>query len=221
MNLNKHLEYFDPLNQIDGSVHIIGVGAMGSRIAELLVRLGVNKIHIWDFDLVEDYNITNQYYTSKYLGQKKTNALEAMLKEINPHIDVVKHGAWDNHVVGGYIFLAVDSIELRNRIANYLKNNTSVKAMFDTRMRLEDAQSYGADWSNQKQKETFLNTMQFTDEEGAEATPVSACGTTLSVASTVVTTAALTVSNFINLIRKDKCDTMIFIDAFNMTIEKY
>lgn len=49
MNLNKSLEYLDPINDIRGSIHVIGVGAMGSRVAELLVRLGINKIHIWGY----------------------------------------------------------------------------------------------------------------------------------------------------------------------------
>ena len=62
MNLSKSLEYFDPLNQVDGAIHIIGVGAMGSRVAELLARLGIRKIHVWDMDTVEDKNITNQAY---------------------------------------------------------------------------------------------------------------------------------------------------------------
>lgn len=66
MNLSKSLEFFDPLN-INESIHIIGIGAMGSRIAELLVRLGIPKIHIWDMDTVEDKNITNQLYTHSSL----------------------------------------------------------------------------------------------------------------------------------------------------------
>lgn len=221
MNLNKHLEYFDPINDIKHAVHVIGVGAMGSRIAELLVRLGLPKLHIWDFDIVEDVNITNQYYTLKYLGATKQDALEEMLKEINPNVEIVKHGKWKGQLLGGYIFLAVDSIELRKEIVDKVKDSQAVKGMFDTRMRLEDAQSYGADWTNQSQRNIFINSMQFTDEEGKEATPVSACGTTLSVASTVVSTAAFTVSNFINLIRTGKCNSMIFVDAFNFTIQKF
>ena len=62
MNLSKSLEYFDPINDLEGAIHIIGIGAMGSRVAELLVRLGIQRIHIWDFDTVEDKNITNQLY---------------------------------------------------------------------------------------------------------------------------------------------------------------
>ena len=218
MNLSKSLEYFDPINNVEGAIHIIGIGAMGSRVAELLVRLGIPRIHIWDFDTVEDKNITNQLYFHHQIGMKKTDALEEILKDINPQCEIKKHDKWENHMLSGYVFLCVDSIELRYQIAMSCKDNIKVKGMFDTRMRLEDAQSYAADWTNETQKKMFISSMEFTDSEAKDATPVSACGTTLSVASTVVSTAAFTVSNFINLIRKSKCKSMIFTDAFEHTI---
>ena len=221
MNLSKSLEYFDPINDVKAPIHIIGVGAMGSRIAELLVRLGIRQLHIWDMDIVEDKNITNQLYFHKQIGLLKTEALEEILKEINPQVDVKKHGKYTNQNLSGYIFLCVDSIELRYEIANANKDNKYILGMFDTRMRLEDAQSYGANWADEDAKRAFIATMNFTDEEAKEATPVSACGTSLSVASTVVSTAAFTVSNFMNLVRKKECKLMIFTDAFKHTITTF
>lgn len=221
MNLSKSLEFFDPINLVDGPIHIIGIGAMGSRVAELLVRLGIPKIHIWDMDTVEDKNIANQLYLHKHIGMKKTDALEQILKDINPNLQVVKHGKFEDNPISGYVFLNVDSIELRHKIATDNKDNMQIKAMFDCRMRLEDAQSYGAKWSDEEQKKVFIASMSFTDDEAKEATPVSACGTTLSVAPTVVATAAHTVSNFMNLIRKDRCEAMIFVHAFKHTITTF
>ena len=46
---------------------------MGSRIAELLARLGIRKINIWDMDTVEDKNVANQIYTHKHIGMNKTD----------------------------------------------------------------------------------------------------------------------------------------------------
>lgn len=218
MDLSKSLEYFDPLNSFTGAIHVIGIGAMGSRVAELLIRLGIPKIHIWDFDTVEDKNIANQVYLHHHIGMKKTDALEELLKDINPQVEVVKHEAYSNQPLGGYVFLNVDSIELRHKIASSNRMNPNVKAMFDCRMRLEDAQSYAAKWDDEEQKSLFINSMDFTDAEAKDATPVSACGTTLSVASTVVSTAAFTVSNFINLIKSDKLVSIIFTNAFKYTI---
>ena len=221
MNLSKSLEYFDPINQVQDPIHVIGIGAMGSRVAELLVRLGITKIHIWDMDVVEDKNMTNQLYLHHQIGMKKVDALEEILKDINPELKVYKHGEYKYQALAGYVFLNVDSIELRSNIAKNSADNNYIKAMFDCRMRLEDAQSYAAKWDDEKQKKMFISSMDFTDEEAQEATPVSACGTTLSVASTVVSTAAFTVSNFINLIRKGKLTSMIFTNAFSYNITTF
>lgn len=220
MNLNKSLEFFNPVN-VDAPIHVIGIGAMGSRIAELLVRLGVERINIWDMDTVDAHNITNQLYFHKQIGMTKTDALEEILTSINPTLKVIKHGEWKDNTLGGYIFLCVDNIDLRRTITEKCYNSEAVKGMFDCRMRLTDAQSYGANWKDESQKKMFLNTMDFSHDEAKDATPVSACGTTLSVASTVVSTAAFTVSNFMNLINKGECASMIFTDAFEHTIMKY
>jgi hypothetical protein len=93
--------------------------------------------------------------------------------------------------------------------------------MFDARMRLTDAQSYGADWSEKSSKEAFINTMQFSSEEAKEATPVSACGTTLSVAPTVWTVASVTVSNFINFTLGKEIKSIILLDAFEYSINAF
>ena len=217
MDLNKHLDFFNPVD-VKAAIHVVGIGAMGSRIVELLVRLGQSEIHVWDFDKVEAKNVTNQIYLHNQVGLDKQDALEDLMKQINPDIKIIKHGKWTRQVLSGYVFLCVDSIELRHTIATKHANNKAVLAMFDTRMRLTDAQSYAAKWSDDKQRDAFIASMDFTDDEAVEATPVSACGTTLSVAPTVVSTASFTVSNFINLIRTDKVKSMIFTDAFEHTV---
>lgn len=215
MELTKHLEFFNP-TKLNAPVHIIGIGAMGSRVVELLVRLGIENIYIYDFDKVEEKNVTNQYYTHKYVGESKVDALVKMMNEINTQaIKKAYKNGYSNQPLSGYVFLCVDSIELRHKIASENMFNPNIKAMFDTRMRLTDAQAYACDWSNEEHKKKFIGTMEFTDDEAKAATPVSACGTTLSVAPTVVTTAAATVSNLINFINGKPLQNIILLDAFN------
>ena len=92
--------------------------------------------------------------------------------------------------------------------------------MFDTRMRLTDAQHFAAKWT--PEGKTFLQaTMNFTREEATNSTPVSACGTTLSVTPTVRIICSLAVSNLINTLLNKPITKTILIDAFAMTIEAY
>lgn len=221
MNLNKHREFFNP-EELEDEIHIIGVGAVGSTIAENLARLGVKKLYLYDFDTVTEHNITNQMFTNKHVGMSKLDALTQILTEINPEIELitVPEGWTEGTTLSGYVYLAVDDIELRQKIVKENLYNTNIKAMFDTRMRLTDAQHFACKWTDKGQKH-LLATMNFTKEEAQESTPVSACGTTLSVTPTVRIICALAVSNLINLINKDELRKTIIIDAFEMTVDAF
>ena len=216
MDLSKSYEFFKP-DMLESRVHIIGCGAIGSTVAENLVRFGITKITLYDFDTVEAHNIANQMFRHTDIGKLKIDALAEYLTEINPEcaadLKLVKEG-WTGQRLSGYVFLCVDNIDLRREIATACKENTFVKGMFDFRMRLTDAQHYAADWSDQKMVETSIKSMAFSHDEAKEATPVSACNITLSVVPTVREVVALGVSNFINFVKGGPLKKMILIDAF-------
>jgi len=101
------------------------------------------------------------------------------------------------------------------------KDNPYIKAMFDFRTRLTDAQHYAADWSDMKSVDDFIRLMDFTHEEAKEETPVSACNVTLSVAPTIRTICSLGVANFINFAKGDGLRKFIQIDAFNFILDAF
>lgn len=219
MDLSKSYEYFQP-EKDDSRVHIIGCGSVGSTVAENLVRMGVRNLTLWDFDYVEAHNIVNQMFTSSQIGTPKVEALRDLLVEINPEIEdylELQPDGWHGKLLSGYVFLCVDNIELRREIVEKHMDSPYVKAMFDFRTRLEDAQHYAADWMDRKVKEDFLASMQFSHDEAKEETPVSACNVTLGVCPTVRVICAYGVSNFINLLRGKKLMKMIVADAFSFS----
>lgn len=222
MNLNKHVSFFDPINMLKAPIHIIGCGAIGSTVAEMLTRMGVPTLHLYDFDVVSAHNIANQMFRHKDILSPKTVALTDILKEINPEIEIVEHAeGYVKQTLNGYIFLCVDNIDLRRKICEYNKYNNVIKAVFDFRMRLTDAQHYAADWSDYDSKEALIKTMQFTHEEAKEATPISACGTTLNINPTVRGIVSLGLSNFINFIRESTIKKMILLDAFHYMLDAF
>lgn len=219
INITKHLEFFNPM-ELTKPVHVIGVGAIGSTVCEMLARLGVQEMHIYDFDEVEEHNIANQCYFNDQIGKSKLDSIEETMLRINSDITVVKHekGWFEGVTVSGYVFLAVDSIDIRKRFVTENKYNMMIEAVYDIRMGLSDAQSFAADWSNQDDKENLLGTMDFTDEEAKEAMPVSACGTTLSVIPTIRVICSFAISNFINFVKGKPLKRMIIIDAFTFNV---
>ena len=117
--------------------------------------------------------------------------------------------------------MCVDNIELRRKIVEDNKLNQYIKAMFDFRTRLTDAQHYAADWGNKAMIENFLKSMAFSHDEAAEETPVSACNVTLSVAPTIRMICACGVSNFINFIKEGIIKKMILVDAFRYSVDAF
>lgn len=219
IDLSKSYEFFDP-GKVDGMVHIVGCGSVGSTIAENLVRSGVTKMTLWDFDKVESHNIVNQMFRFKDIGRPKVDALKDLLLEIDPDCgdDIkIKPKGWNGQMMSGYIFLAADSMDIRRQIVEQHQDSPHVKAVFDFRTRLKDAQHFAADWSNMQSRQSLLNSMQFSDEEADEETEVSACGFTLGVATTVRIVCAYGVSNFINFVNGNGLKQMCFPNAFDLS----
>lgn len=216
MDLVKQLEYFDPTTLQNNEVHVIGLGAIGSHVCEMLARVGVNSIDVYDFDTVEAHNIANQNYFADDIELLKTEATKKNCLRINPEMQIRTHEkGWNPNVrLAGFVFLCVDNIDTRRAIVENNRYNCNIDAMFDFRMGLEDAQHYACDWSKQKNIENFLSTMAFTHEEAKEAMPVSACGTTLSIASTVKSIVCDGISNWINFVKTKRLKVVVLHNAF-------
>ena len=223
MDLSKSYEYFQP-EKDEARVHIVGCGSVGSTVAENLARSGVTKFTLWDFDIVEPHNIVNQMFKASDVGKPKVEALKEIILEINPDAEPdieLKPKGWQGKLMSGYIFLCVDNIELRRKIVEMHMSSVYVKAVFDFRTRLEDAQHYAADWSNEKMKTDLLNSMAFSQEEAKEETPVSACNVTLGVCPTVRIICAYGVANYMNFVRGKGLKKLILADAFNFVLDAF
>jgi|GEM_PF-384596 len=216
LSLAKSYDFFKP-EICRERLHIIGCGSVGSTVAELLVRFGLTKLTLYDFDKVEPHNLANQMFRREHIGESKVEALIGMLGEINPEITSnikAQPYGYTGQNLSGYVFLCVDSIELRQKVAKTNQSNPHIKAMFDFRTRLTDAQHYAADWSDLKMVEDFIKSMDFTHDEAMAETPVSACNVALSVAPTVRMICSLGVANFVNFAKGEKLKKLILCDAF-------
>ena len=220
MVLTKSIEYFDPVN-VKGKCHIIGCGSVGSTVAALLARLGVTKFVLYDFDRVEAHNLANQMFIHKDIKTEKVDAVKRIITEINPDaeptIEICREG-YNDQKLNGYVFLCVDNIDLRREICQKHRMNRMIKAVFDFRTRLEDAQHYAANWADMKPVDNLIKTMDFSHDEAHAATPVTACGTELGVAPTVWVVCSLGVCNFMNLVRGVPLKNIVVCNPFAMDI---
>ena len=71
------------------SVIIVGVGGVGSVASEMLVRCGVGKLIIFDYDKVELANMNRLFYTPDQCGMSKVAAAKKSLSFINPDVEII------------------------------------------------------------------------------------------------------------------------------------
>ena len=72
-------------------VGIAGLGGLGSPIAVALARVGVGKLILVDFDVVEPSNLNRQQYYIDQIGLPKAEALGQNLSKINPYVKLQLH----------------------------------------------------------------------------------------------------------------------------------
>ncbi|MBT3380443.1 MAG: sulfur carrier protein ThiS adenylyltransferase ThiF [Lentisphaerae bacterium] len=90
------------------TVGIAGLGGLGSTIAVALVRTGIGKLVLADFDVIEPTNLNRQQYNIDQLGLYKADALRANLEQINPYVSLETHVLrLDDDNIGG-VFSGVD-----------------------------------------------------------------------------------------------------------------
>ncbi len=73
------------------TVGIAGLGGLGSAVAVALARIGVGRLILADFDVIEPSNLNRQQYFIDQLGLAKADALQANLKRINPYVRCDAH----------------------------------------------------------------------------------------------------------------------------------
>jgi sulfur carrier protein ThiS adenylyltransferase len=69
-------------------VGIAGAGGLGGNVAHHLVRTGICRLVIADFDRVTPSNLNRQFYFQDQVGMKKIDALQTNLRRINPDLEL-------------------------------------------------------------------------------------------------------------------------------------
>ena len=72
-------------------IGVAGLGGLGSNIALSLARVGLKKLVLADFDVVEPSNLNRQQYFVRHIGLKKTQALKELINDVNPFVEVETH----------------------------------------------------------------------------------------------------------------------------------
>jgi len=123
-------------NQIDGwdaepihnsKILVIGAGTLGNEIVKNLVLLGIGKIVIVDYDIVEEINLNRSVlFRNEDIGKPKSITAAIRAGEINPNVEIIglhKDVIYDlgsQYYLGfDCVFLGVDNLEARMYVNRY------------------------------------------------------------------------------------------------------
>lgn len=110
---------------------IIGIGGVGSWVAEALARNGIGKITLIDLDDICTTNINRQIHAlTDTIGQSKVDVMAERIKQINPECDVqniedfvtIENLSTLLNRPYDYVIDAIDSVDVKSRIIAFCKH---------------------------------------------------------------------------------------------------
>ena len=137
-------------------IAIIGVGAIGSHLAEMLAKLGVTRMTLIDPDDVDTVNLGVQGFYEAEVGRTKTSAMAGRIAAINSQAKVATwaqpyedlcHGV-EGVPQGSVVFACVDSMKVRRRIFRDFRER-DWPLFLDGRMAAESLRVFCIDRSEQ------------------------------------------------------------------------
>ncbi|XGW24677.1 hypothetical protein V3C99_006260 [Haemonchus contortus] len=73
------------------AVAVVGIGGVGSVVAEMLTRCAIGKLILFDYDKVELANMNRLFYQPHQSGLSKVEAAKDTLTHINPDVMIETH----------------------------------------------------------------------------------------------------------------------------------
>lgn len=208
-------------DKIKGNIHVVGVGALGSRVVENLVRLNLaSKIIAYDMDVVEEKNLNNQCYFRHHIGMPKVQAIQdfsnsiddsAKVRVRNKQVDYIR--TKDNDV----LILAIDNFASRAKILSQVEGNPLVISggISSTGGNFEVVRG-GANYAKLAREYNSIPSGQEYDEN--DLTP---CGSPISIYHRIGFAASMIADSIIeNFENKNEINENIMFDTPNRIIIK-
>jgi molybdopterin/thiamine biosynthesis adenylyltransferase len=121
-------------------IAIVGTGSIGSYTAQALTKMGVGHFQLWDNDLVELHNLSNQFFTKDSLEIPKVVAAEKECQRIAPsNVDIdIRNEFYSGQDLDFDVVIALtDNIEGRKASFEAAKRSERCKLFIDGRMGAE------------------------------------------------------------------------------------
>lgn len=101
---------------------VIGCGAIGGVICQILGQIGVDEVHLWDHDTVEEVNLGPQGFEQSLseLNTAKVNSRQTQIRRLSSHTEIKPYDSRfrtkARHPKQAYWWLMVDDLDAREAI---------------------------------------------------------------------------------------------------------
>jgi len=119
------------------NVTLIGAGSIGSTTAVWLGKMGITNMTVFDDDLVEEHNWSNQLYSEADIGRPKVEALWDVMERLCSFTPRSIAHRYTDEPLTEVVISAVDSMTSRKAIWQSVKKQPHVQLYIDARMGLE------------------------------------------------------------------------------------
>jgi hypothetical protein len=200
LDTKRHDDLFNK-GECDLPIHVIGTGGVGSHVTYMLAKLGVgsnprNTLDLYDGDIIEGHNVSNQAYVEEHIGGTKVDTLAQEFAKWSSGNTATAHPHFVTEKIDleGIVILCLDSMDARRDICRAsIWGNPKIPFLIDARMDASNAIAFALD----PRKESHVakwEQLWFPDSQAAHRI---GCGGPLSVITAVTMTAALSVQHFI------------------------
>jgi molybdopterin/thiamine biosynthesis adenylyltransferase len=118
------IDWFSQEKLHNTCIAVIGAGAIGNEVVKNLTLLGVGRIDVFDFDSIEEHNLTKSVlFRESDIGKGKAACIAERASELDPNVKICSfHGDfWDNVSVSEIekyqsVICCVDNFEARLRL---------------------------------------------------------------------------------------------------------
>ena len=153
-----------PNNILDVPITVVGAGAIGSATVISLAKVGFRKITVYDFDVVSDENMSNQFYAISQIGNSKVTALQKMTQSLAGISIQPMNMKYDFPLTPNSIVIcAVDCMTVRKEIFEHHRD-TICRFFIDTRMGAEELQIHALSLTDKKRANSYAKSLYSNDD---------------------------------------------------------
>jgi len=156
----------------DKKVLVVGCGAIGRNIIMQCAHIGIEDVTVFDFDSVENHNVSSQGFSVYDIGLPKVQAISSELSRKVPGCIVRAYNSrWVPHNSNyDYVFLAADCMSARKSVSRFYHKRRKKSVVIDCRMRGEEARVL---MSYDRLTRNYYSTTLFSNDDAADGSCTS------------------------------------------------